>query len=555
MTFTLSVLSLILPLSAQTVGGGWEPTHEFYGAKQNDKIANALSNVGDVDGDGVDDIIMGCPTADPSNRVDAGYVVVFSGATGSELLYLAGHKAGDQFGKSVAPAGDMNLDGHTDYLIGAPFARQTNGDISGRAYAYSGADGQLLATYESTSVGGEFGACVTSIGDVDGDGIPDVLVGEPKGGTNPMTTPGSFSVFSGLSNTLLAQADGITTNAWAGASAAGLGDINGDGVPDYAVGNPKAKSGGRPDGAVVVYSGHDHSALITHTPGLSEGHFGAAICNAGDVDKDGVNDYLVGSPNYYLGAVLLYSGATQTEYTRIYGTINGAHFGQSVAPAGDFDDDGFIDFLVGISHADPKGVTDAGAVHVYSSQSIIRLWNYQGKELEANLGSSVAKITDSAGAAQFVMASKNADHGGASDVGKVEVVGFNPYLTATAESISVSAGGLVSFDLNFPASAAGYEYKLLASQSGNGPYNHGVDIPLTYDATFQFTWDGNQPGAGNGGHFGTLDANGDGSALILIHPESYSYLVGISLQIAAVAMPMAGLPEFSSVAVPFDVIP
>jgi hypothetical protein len=115
---------------------------------------------------------------------------------------------------------------------------------------------------------------------------------------------------------------------------------------------------------------------------------------------------------------------------------------------------------------------------------------------------------------------------------------------------SVTAYGFRPF-----VTAAGYSYKVLASQSGTGPTFYGVEIPLTYDSLVRRSLMGTYPGALEGNHQGTLDSEGNAAAKIRITAGNWPELIGMQYYIAVVAMGATGLPEFSSVAIPILITP
>ncbi|MCB9854658.1 MAG: thrombospondin type 3 repeat-containing protein [Phycisphaerales bacterium] len=205
----------------------------------------SVSGVPDVDGDGRNDIVVGAFQEDPGSSPDgAGRVYVFSGMTGLLLrtLQSPNEELFGNFGWSVAGVPDVNSDGFGDILIGAP--GEDPGLIAentGRAYVFSGATGSLLFILASPieQAEGRFGASVSGIPDVDGDGRGDLAVGADRESLSgqPFNAGGAY-VFSGLNGQLLWRVSSPTPNefGWFGGAVAGVRDTNGDGRGDLVVG-------------------------------------------------------------------------------------------------------------------------------------------------------------------------------------------------------------------------------------------------------------------------------------------------------------------------------
>ena len=141
-----------------------------------------MSTAGDFDGDGVTDFVLGDREED-SNGNDSGAVTVFSGRTAGVLIKVfgrapTGDKYGEDFGCAVAGGGDVNGDGHPDILVGA----RTAEDQGGRVDVLSGPHGRRTASFLGNAPGDGFGAAVAMLGDINGDGIDDFAVGAASGG-------------------------------------------------------------------------------------------------------------------------------------------------------------------------------------------------------------------------------------------------------------------------------------------------------------------------------------------------------------------------------------
>jgi hypothetical protein len=324
----------------------------------NDYFGRGLASLGDVTGDGVPDFAAGGPQFAGA----PGYVKVYSAATGSLLYTLTGPNSQSYLGQGLAGVGDVNGDGLPDLLVGDPGVFSN----TGQAKVFSGPTGALLLTINGTIGESFFGWSVAGPGDVSGDGVPDLLVGAP--GTFATNQPGQARVFSGAGGGVIFTFSGTATNDHLGRAVAGAGDVSGDGVPDLLVGAPQ--EGGGP-GYAKLFSGGNGNVLLTVTGAVFDEKFGSSVAGVGDVSGDGVLDFLVGAPTASTGDgfARLFSGANGTVLDTFAG-IGDERLGTSVAGGGDLDGDGVPDLLVGGMHAAPSGVSDAGRAKAISFPGI-----------------------------------------------------------------------------------------------------------------------------------------------------------------------------------------
>ncbi len=264
--------------------------HDWYGLLAGDQFGFAVAAAGDVNNDGFDDVMVNAPFSDP-NGGTSGQVRIFSGADGSVLYTKDGEYAGHSFGFAIAPAGDMNNDGFDDFLIGSPGTR-FNGVGFGGAELYSGSDGSLLRTYFAPEPGHQYGGAIASAGDVNNDGVADVIIGAVGNGTDR----GDAYVYSGATGFLLQQLEGTSNRSRFGATVSTAGDVNDDGFDDVMVGAPfsSPKYGA---GRVTVFSGNDWSVLYTFNGGGDSGElFGKTMAFGGDLNGDSYPDLVLGAP-------------------------------------------------------------------------------------------------------------------------------------------------------------------------------------------------------------------------------------------------------------------
>ena len=226
--------------------------YTFNGDSPFDFFGVSVSGAGDVDGDGYADLIVGA-RGDDNNGERSGSARVFSGLDGSILYTFDGDSAADTFGASVSGAGDVNGDGFADLIVGAA-QDDNNGFSSGSARVFSGLDGSILFTFDGDSAIDLFGISVSGAGDVDGDGFADLIVGARRDDNNGDSS-GSARVFSGADGSVLYTFNGDSPFDFFGGSVSGAGDVDGDGFADLIVGAHLDDNNGTDSGSARVFSG------------------------------------------------------------------------------------------------------------------------------------------------------------------------------------------------------------------------------------------------------------------------------------------------------------
>ncbi len=323
--------------------------YTFRGLVGGDNLGWAVAGAGDVNGDGFADLIVGAPRDDPNGR-DSGSVRVYSGFDGSMLYNFQGDVTYNMLGMAVAKAGDVDGDGVPDIVAGG-LGDATHTSLQGSVRVFSGATGAILHTFGGTSVVGLLGSSVDGAGDVDGDGFDDILAGAPTVMIPSLGTAGRVRVFSGATGTVLYTIPGSAVDGRFGNALASLDDVDGDGRPDFIVGSPTETSP-TGDGAVRVFSGATGTLLYSmhgNTPGDV---FGFAVDGLGDFNGDGVPDFAASqvhpfTSNSGSGSVQIFSGATGALLGVITGNAPDDLLGRSLSGVGDVDGDGLADLIVG----------------------------------------------------------------------------------------------------------------------------------------------------------------------------------------------------------------
>lgn len=329
----------------------------WFGPNGGAEYGHATASGADVDQDGTNDVLVGAPSyQNPSaGLANHGRVELLSGSTGGTLFAFEGDSSGDALGIAVAIVGDTNADGFVDLLAGAP-DDDDFGPSSGSLRLWSGATGAARFTIHGQDPGGYYGSSVTDAGDLDQDGFDDLFVGAWGHG---FSFTGMARVLDGQSGAPLKTWFGTSGDDELGYALARVGDVSGDGIPDLAISSPGADVTLVDDGRVLVVSGAGGATLFQLHGAASGASLGWAIAGF-EADGDGVADLAIGRSN----GVSFVSGATQTSLAELQ-PATAALFGKSVAGVGDLDGDGFDDVAVGDPAADPAGIPDAGMVTVW----------------------------------------------------------------------------------------------------------------------------------------------------------------------------------------------
>jgi len=353
-------------------------------------FGTAIANAGDVDGDGVDDLLVGEPFYFQSGSLTyQGRVSLVDGATHAVIRTHEGTQAQEMLGTAIAGVGDMDGDGLADYAIGswnyASNGLSGNGDV----VVHRGSDGGVLWSVEGTVTNQYVGFSVAGVGDVDGDGKPDVLVGDYNGVVNLYGATGSVIY------TLSGQASSLF-----GYSLASCGDVDGDGLRDLLIGAPGYSSGSPTIpfcGGAYVFSAATGAQLFVVEGDAQNDSLGRSVSGVGDVDGDGVPDLLAGSYTSFgngslSGMVRVASGATGATIRTTYGDGVNDRLGWALVGLGDLDQDGVPDYAA--STIDGTTTNYLGRVRAYSGSTGAVIYEWLGESTpdfaNGDLGSALA---------------------------------------------------------------------------------------------------------------------------------------------------------------------
>jgi TonB family protein len=355
------------------------------GEQRGDAFGATLVALPDIDGDQVADFAVGAPgwDKDDSVGVDAGKVYVYSGKSGSVLSEIPGQLGHERFGFRLAMLKDVNGDGQADLAVGQERLHSEIDSTYGRSAVWlvSATTGDRLRLLKSDLPHDRFAYAIASAGDVDGDGVTDVVVGAYRDSQRGLSS-GAAYVLSGRNGDVLYSKFGERILDHFGFAVAGGLDLTGDGQSDFVVGARfQSASGGR-GGKIYVYSGQDGSLVKSYSAQQSDEHFGSTLQLADDADGDGRADILVGAVHsrdgdVQAGAVYLISSASGQVLLRVAGENDGDRFGHSISPASDLDGDGVADLLIGASGNDAGG-RESGRAYVVSARSSGVVWSATG---------------------------------------------------------------------------------------------------------------------------------------------------------------------------------
>ncbi len=507
----------------------------FIGERAVDRAGYAAAGIGDFNGDGYDDFVVGAPFSEEFPQNEAGRVYFFSGRSWGRWqenldiaqadTILLGQADADRAGWSAAGAGDVNGDGYDDFLVGAP---DGNSAGPGKVYLILGRATDMernvplvaaaAVTFTGQALNSNAGYAVAGAGDVNADGYADFLIGAP--GYN--TARGKVYLLLGKANwqgtVSLANADaaflGAADGDLAGSSVAGAGDVNGDGYADFLIGAPHHSSGQ----AYLVLGRHianwGTSFSLTNADASFSGQAGDinagwSVAGAGDVNGDGLADMLISAPGGSLvaGNTYLLLGCSPANWGAGFnlgsadavfvGELPDDNAGWSVAGAGDVNGDGYDDFLIGARDNDETAIGAGKAYLLYGraaadwgrAYALARAdGTYLGEAAWDGAGDPLAAAGDvnGDGLADFLIGAKDNNEGGPSAGELHLILGRGVVLLNKASTAIVEPGDRLDFNVTLQNTGDATVHLVLTNT-----LPHNIDY---IQGSASATWGGEQSG-------------------------------------------------------------
>lgn len=483
----------------------------------------------------------------------------------------------DDFGRAVACIGDLDNDGVNDIVVGA-HRDDDGGNDKGALYVlFLNNDGTVKSHQKISEIygglnttlwlEGVFGCEVDTVGDIDSDGVVDLVVGnayDDEGGPWHgavyilfMNTDGTVKNHQKISDYQGGFNATFNGSIVFGCSVAALGDYDGDNIPDILVGARRDNDGGTQRGAVFIINLNTNGTVksyhkISDTQGNftgtlgNEDHLGSSVVSLGDIDGDNISDIAVGafldddggSDRGAVWILFLNSNGTVKAYQKISSTQGGFNgkldnndrWGASCNSMGDFNNDGVTDLMVGSSFDDDGG-TDRGAVWLIYLNSngtvndIFKISDTQGNfngllDNGDNFGYNISLIGDlNDGGVNDILVGAPLDDDGGSDKGAAYILFMDDSVTIGPQTVT----GIITYDNDFSTPLANVMVSLLDTNNqvidttftdANGEYAFLNVMPGTYSlySSYNYPWGG---------------GNATDAMLILHHFVGIQYLYGL----------------------------
>jgi len=472
----------------EMISGRWGYTlWRVNGLANSQGIGSYVTKVGDLNGDGTNDILA-CNSEFSSNSLyHNGMVMAISGQTGQVIWQTAGGNSNALLGQNAEVLADVNGDGIDDVLVINPDGFGPWMYENGNALALSGVDGSQIWRFEGFFNGERFGKTWLQVGDCNMDGIDDIVFGSPEADAMGLPSSGHVTALSGGSGMMIWQRTGMYMYGRFGETIFDAEDLNGDGVTDVVMVSPETSTGSAwnplvDNGLIEAISGMGGYPLWTVTGTNSGDHLGRSLVIAEDLNGDGAIDFISGSglsdTNNLAnnGLISAISGIGGYPLWSVTGDSNDAHLGTNLKMIDDLDGDGLEEVISWVTYADTGDLINNGSLRAHSGVDGTELWRYDGGTSDERMGDAIAVGSDFDfdGYEDVYVATSYSDSNGLADNGRVVALS-----AGTGTGLSVN-GMVAGIDTIISATGLPPDHKayFVASTTGAGTTWHTRGFPI-----------------------------------------------------------------------------
>ncbi len=394
---------------------------ELIGQSKQERYAKTLRLIGDIDGDGVDDFAVGAPLKSTVQQ-NAGAVYLYSGQTGALIRTLNGQSPNGRYGSSLAYAGDIDGDNIPDLIIGSPRSSHV-GDSNGQVDLVSGADGQTILSIYGENEGDRLGTTVAGPPLNSDNPNHPLLLGAPYHDSAGRQS-GRIYVLDNLGNQL-ATIDGSRKGDRFGSSISFIGDTTGDAHSEFIVGSPKNDDNASNAGRADIFSGNSYQMIKTLLGQKAGSRFGSSVVGGGHLDSDIYADFVVAATHYNksnkqkVGRVYAYSGRHSTMLWKKTGKSTNERLGSFIHITKDINCDGHDDVIISSPRYSETGSSHIGRVVLRSGATAELITSLIGVQPEGFLGESACVVHKSEGTPTLLVGASRMTIDGMDDTGSI----------------------------------------------------------------------------------------------------------------------------------------